>query len=112
MNLMEKYQKRLETARADGEITTARSILVPVQAVKDGIEKAPPMGNDLPAEVKKAYEERSAIMEHENDLDQDEAERQAWCREACMLSFPSQWRICERVKPKPCPKLQINFHVR
>ncbi len=48
-------------------------------------------------EVNKAYEE---------------AERQAWCRTACILSFPSQWRICERFKPKPCPKLQINFHVR
>jgi len=54
------------------------------------------------------YEERAAIMEHEGSIDLEEETGQAWCQTACMISFPSQWRECERFKPQPCLKLVTN----
>lgn len=62
-------------------------------------------GHILPEDIKEAYEERAIIMEYEGGLDREEAERQSWCRTACMLSFPSQWKACERFYPKFCLKL-------
>ena len=53
-------------------------------------------------EQQHTYEERAAIMEHEGSIAREEETRQAWCQTACMISFPSQWRECERFKLKPC----------
>lgn len=51
------------------------------------------------------YEEKAAIIQYDGGLDREEADRQSWCRTVCMLFSPSQWKECERFKPKPCPKL-------
>lgn len=50
-----------------------------------------------------AFEERAAIMEFDGGLDRAEAEKQAWCREVCMLT-KGQAVLCE--KNQPCPKYQ------
>jgi hypothetical protein len=64
-------------------------------------------GNDsiLPEERKYTYEERAGIMEYDGGLDWEEAERQSWCIHACMLFTVSQWKMCEKFKPKQCLKL-------
>jgi hypothetical protein len=52
-----------------------------------------------------AFDERAAIVEYEARMNRKEAERLAWCQTVCMLSFPTQWEMCERFKSQPCPKL-------
>lgn len=92
MNLMEKYRRKYEAGprliKGDDQIMTP--VISPVVA------------NTIPEEVKEAFEERTAIMEIDGDLNRKEAESLAWCREVCMLSL-AQRKHCELVIP--CPKL-------
>ncbi len=106
-----KYQVlevfKVKTSQREMELQPGQVITLPqdkaIRLLNGG--KIIPIPNELPEDVKKAYDERAAIMEYDGGLDREEAERQAWCRTACMLSFPSQWGKCERFKPKPCLKL-------
>lgn len=59
---------------------------------------------DLTEDERYRYEERAAIMQYDGGLEREEAERQAWCREICMLT-PEQRLLCERVIP--CPKIGV-----
>lgn len=49
------------------------------------------------------YEERAAIMQFDGGMTQEEAEKQAWCREVCMLTA-GQAELCEKINP--CPRYQ------
>ena len=84
MNLIEKWRRKFESSIMQGE-----QIMTPV------------LTNELPEDVKEAHEERTAVMQYDGGLNREEAERQAWCREVCMLT-PEQGKLCERVKP--CPR--------
>lgn len=50
-----------------------------------------------------AYEERAAIMQYDGGMTQEEAEKQAWCREVCMLTA-GQAELCEKINL--CPRYQ------
>ena len=95
MNLIEKYRRKFQAG--EGLIIQDNQIMTPTVA------------DEPPENVKEACEEKAAIIEYDGGFDREEAERQAWCIHACMLSFPSQWERCERFKPKPCLKLQGNL---
>lgn len=87
MNLLEKYRRKFETS--EESVMQGHQIMLPILTI------------DLPEDVKEAYKERAAIMEHEGGLSRDQADKYAWCREVCMLT-KGQAELCERVKP--CPK--------
>lgn len=87
MNLMEKYQRKFEA----GE----KAVILENQII------APVIPDALPEDLKDAFEERTAIMDHDGGIPKDQADKFTWCREVCILT-PSQRELCERVKP--CPK--------
>ncbi len=74
-----------------------------VKISKDERELLPGQIISLPPEMA----EKLLTAEKITHFDQEEAERQAWCIHACMLSSPSQWKLCERCKPKPCVKSEV-----
>ena len=52
-----------------------------------------------------SFEERVAIMQHDGGLSKEDAEKFAWCFHVCMLT-ENMSRLCERIKPVPCPRFQ------
>ena len=52
-----------------------------------------------------SFEERAGIMHYDGGLSKEDAEKFAWCLHVCMLT-ENMSKLCERVKPAPCPRYQ------